>query len=83
LFFIFVFTQYVDILSHQQKQESRIKEVDNILEYNCLTPDYAENFNELEISKRLNMKIFAKKKRGLDEKVKSRALVGAGGRPHT
>ena len=72
---------HIDILSAEEKETSRIKEVDNILEYNCLTPDYAENFNELEISKRLNMKIFAKKKRGIDEKVKSRAPVGAGGRP--
>ena len=63
-------------ITEEQRSEACRKEIENILQYNTVTPEYPQNINELEISKRVRMKVITKLKR--DGKVKSRAPTGVG-----
>ena len=56
------------------------KEVQNILDHDVLTPEYANNCSELELSKKVEMRVFAKLKR--DKTTwKYRAPTGVGRYP--
>ena len=63
-------------LTPEAKAEASQKEVANILLYDTVRPEHPENINELEISKRVRMKVFTKVKR--DGQIKSRAPTGIG-----
>ena len=56
------------------------KEVQNILDHDVLTPEHAKDYSELEMSKKVEMRVFAKLKR---DKVtwKYRAPTGVGRYP--